>query len=72
MKTNKIQISLDEIIDDLNDEKGYYDLDGVEITREDAHQVRTLLNSGYSKEEALEEVLSGIYDCLHENDDDIE
>ena len=67
---NNNEISLDEILDDLNFVKRMYDLGGVEITREDAHRVRILLNSGYTKIEAMKEVLTGIYDCLHEDDEE--
>lgn len=49
---------------DLESQKRYYDLDGVEITFEDAQNVLDLINQGIDNEKAIDQVLQGIRECL--------
>ena len=49
---------------DLESQKRYYDLDGVEITFEDAQNVLDLINQGIDNKKAIDQVLQGIRECL--------
>ena len=51
---------IDSIIWDLEDLKEGYDLNGVEITEEDAQNVISLMQMGLSKDEAVSHVLEEI------------
>ena len=51
-------MDIDYIINELDDCKGAYDLDGVEITEDDALQVQDFMEDGASFEEAINAVLS--------------
>lgn len=53
-------MSIEDIIYELDDRKGAYDLDGVEITQEDAEQVIEYMADGASFEEAIDTLLDGI------------
>ena len=49
---------------ELDEKKRQYELDGVEITQEDAITVLNIMSNGLSKDEAIDEVLNGIYEVL--------
>lgn len=51
---------------ELDERKSMYDLEGVEITEEDAQQVIDFINNGYTEDEAFDAVLMGIRDCVSE------
>ncbi len=59
-------MTIENIISDLEHEKRHYDLDGVEITEEDALNVMNLVHDGVDKDKAVEIILNGIHDCLEE------
>ena len=48
----------------LDEKKRQYELDGVEITSEDAVNVLNMMSNGLSKDDAIDEVLNGIYEVL--------
>ena len=48
----------------LDEKKRQYELDGVEITSEDAVNVLNMMSKGLSKDKAIDEVLNGIYEAL--------
>ena len=48
----------------LDEKKRQYELDGVEITPEDAITVLNIISNGLSKDEAIDEVLNGICEVL--------
>ena len=48
----------------LDEKKRQYELDGVEITQEDAVNVLNMMSNGMSKDKAIDEVLNGIYEVL--------
>ena len=49
---------------ELDEKKRQYELDGVEITQEDAITVLNIMSNGLSKDEAIDEVLNDICDVL--------
>ena len=51
---------MDEILFKLEDMKSSYDLNGVEITDEDARNVELLMQRGPSMDDAVADVLNGI------------
>ena len=51
---------MDEILFKLEDMKSSYDLNGVEITDEDARNVESLIQRGMSMDDAVADVLNGI------------
>lgn len=57
-------MTIENIISDLEHEKRHYDLDGVDITEEDALKVMDLVHDGIDKDEAVTTILNGIHDCL--------
>lgn len=59
-------MTLDGVLDDLEDEKEKHELDGVEISTEDAELVITKVKNGESYNDAISEVLAGIRSCLDE------
>lgn len=59
-------MTIENIISDLEHEKRHYDLDGVDITEEDALKVMDLVHDGIDKDEAVTTILNGIHDCLEE------
>jgi hypothetical protein len=59
-------MDINYIISELDDCKGAYDLDGVEITEDDALQVLDFMKDGASFEEAVDAVLDGIREVLSE------
>lgn len=63
----KAKYSYKEIISimrELDEKKRQYELDGVEITSEDAINVLNIMSNGLSKDDAIDEVLNGIYEVL--------
>ena len=48
----------------LDEKKRQYELDGVEITSEDAVNVLNMMSNGLTKDDAIGEVLNGIYEVL--------
>ena len=63
----KAKYSYKEIISimrELDEKKRQYELDGVEITSEDAVNVLNMMSKGLSKDKAIDEVLNGIYEVL--------
>ena len=64
MKTNYINEEILSIQRELDEKKRQYELDGVEITPEDAITVFNIMSNGLSKDEAIDEVLNGICDVL--------
>jgi hypothetical protein len=54
------------ILSELNEKRKEHDLEGVELTLEDADEVIELINSGMEKDAAIHQVLNGIYDVLAE------
>jgi hypothetical protein len=59
-------MEINYIISELDSCKGAYDLDGVEITEDDAMQVLDFMKDGASFEEAVDAVLDGIREVLSE------
>lgn len=59
-------MTIENIISDLEHEKRHYDLDGVDITEEDARHVMNLVHDGVDKDKAVEIILNGIHDGLEE------
>ena len=64
MKTNYINEEILSIQRELDEKKRQYELDGVEITPEDAITVLNIMSNGLSKDEAIDEVLNDICDVL--------
>jgi hypothetical protein len=60
----KEKIDIECILDELEDAKEYYDLNGVEMTEEDAQNVASLLQQGMTMNDAILEVLNGIRSVL--------
>ena len=63
----KAKYSYKEIISimrELDEKKRQYELNGVEITSEDAVNVLNMMSNGLSKDKAIDEVLNGIYEVL--------
>ena len=59
--TNEEILSIQRVLDE---KKRQYELDGVEITPEDAITVLNIMSNGLSKDEAIDEVLNDICDVL--------
>ena len=64
MKTNYSNEEILSIQRELDEKKRQYELDGVEITPEDAITVLNIMSNGLSKDEAIDEVLNGICEVL--------
>lgn len=64
MKTNYTNEEILSIQRELDEKKRQYELDGVEITPEDAITVLNIMSNGLSKDEAIDEVLNDICDVL--------
>ena len=63
----KAKYSNEEILSiqrELDEKKRQYELDGVEITPEDAITVLNIMSNGLSKDDAIDEVLNDICDVL--------
>lgn len=58
------QENIRKYFDVLNEFKSYYELDGVEITEEDAANVIGLINGGKTDGAAIHEILMGICGLL--------
>ena len=57
-------MSIEDIQNELVSRKKDYDLEGVEITEEDALYVNLLMKGGYSLDVAVGKCLEEIYECL--------
>ena len=64
MKTNYTNEEILSIQRKLDEKKRQYELDGVEITLEDAITVLNIMSNGLPKDEAIDEVLNDICDVL--------
>ena len=64
MKKNYTNEEILSIQRELDENKRQYELDGVEITLEDAITVLNIMSNGLSKDEAIDEVLNDICDVL--------
>ena len=64
MKKNYSNEEILSIQRELDEKKRQYELDGVEITQEDAITVLNIMSNGLSKDEAIGEVLNDICDVL--------
>ena len=64
MKTNYSNEEIFSMQRELDEKKRQYELDGVEITQEDAITVLNIMSNGLSKDEAIDEVLNDICDVL--------
>ena len=64
MKTNYTNEEILSMQRELDEKKRQYELDGVEITPEDAVTVLNMMSNGLSKDEAIDEVLNDICDVL--------
>ena len=64
MKKNYTNEEIISIMRVLDEKKRQYELDGVEITSEDAVNVLNMMSNGLSKYKAIDEVLNGIYEVL--------
>ena len=64
MKTNYTNEEILSIQRELDEKKRQYELDGVEITPEDAITVLNIMSNGLSKDDAINEVLNDICDML--------
>ena len=56
--------NIGNILRRLESEKKYHELDGVEITEEDAQNVVSLLRQGMPMDDAISDVLNGIRDVI--------
>ena len=70
MKTNYTNEEILSMQSELDEKKRQYELDGVEITQEDAITVLNIMSNGLSKDEAIDEVLNGIYEVISQGYDD--
>lgn len=69
----KAKYSNEEILSmqrEVDEKKRQYELDGVEITPEDAVTVLNMMSNGLSKDEAIDKVLNGIYEVISQGYDD--
>lgn len=57
-------MTTENIISELERNKRYYGLKGVEITTEDAENVISLIQGGMTMDKAVDEILKGIHNCL--------
>ena len=64
MKKNYTNEEIFSMQRELDEKKRQYELDGVEITSEDAVNVLNMMSKGLSKDNAIDEVLNGIYEVL--------
>ena len=64
MKTKYSNEEILSIQRELDEKKRQYELDGVEITSEDAITVLNIMSNGLSKDDAIDEVLNDICDVL--------
>ena len=70
MKKNYTNEEIISIQRELDEKKRQYELDGVEITSEDAVNVLNMMSNGMSKDKAIDEVLNGIYEVISQGYDD--
>ena len=70
MKTNYTNEEILSIQRKLDEKKRQYELDGVEITQEDAVNVLNMMSNGLTKDKAIDEVLNGIYEVISQGYDE--
>ena len=70
MKKNYTNEEIISIQRELDEKKRQYELDGVEITQEDATTVLNMMSNGLTKDKAIDEVLNGIYEVISQGYDD--
>ena len=70
MKKNYTNEGIISIQRELDEKKRQYELDGVEITQEDATTVLNMMSNGMSKDKAIDEVLNGIYEVISQGYDE--
>ena len=70
MKKNYSNEEIVSIMRELDEKKRQYELDGVEITQEDATTVLNMMSNGMCKDKAIDEVLNGIYEVISQGYDD--
>ena len=70
MKNNYTNEEILSIQRELDEKKRQYELDGVEIVLEDAITVLNIMSNGLPKDEAIDEVLNGIYEVISQGYDD--
>ena len=70
MKKNYTNEEIISIQRELDEKKRQYELDGVEITQEDAVNVLNMMSNGMSKDKAIDEVLNGIYEVISQGYDE--
>ena len=70
MKKNYTNEEILSIQRELDEKKRQYELDGVEITPEDAITVLNIMSNGLTKDDAIDEVLNGIYEVISQGYDD--
>ena len=71
-KMNGIQVVRDKIKECVEQNIKGYDLEGVEFCDEDYELVENLIAKGKSLEDACDEMMQGVRDCLDEGLKDIE
>ena len=64
MKNNYTNAEILSMQRELDEKKRQYELDGVEITPEDAITVLNIMSNGLTKDEAIDEVLKDICEVL--------
>ena len=70
MKKNYTNEEIISMQRELDEKKRQYELDGVEITPEDAITVLNIMSKGLSKDEAVDVVLNGMYEVISQGYDD--
>ena len=70
MKKNYTNEEIISIQRELDEKKRQYELDGVEITQEDATTVLNMMSNGLTKDKAIDEVLNGIYEVISQGYDE--
>ena len=69
MKKNYTNEEIISMQRELDEKKRQYELDGVEITQEDATTVLNMMSNGLSKDKSIDEVLNGIYEVISQGYD---
>ena len=60
----KLNITTEDALEMLEDDKDYYDLEGVELTEDDAEYMLDLIKKGMTTDSAIDTVLSQIRETL--------
>lgn len=70
MKKNYSNEEIFSMQRELDEKKYQYELGGCEISPEDGIDVLDKMSNGMSKDEAIDEVLNGIYEVISQGYDD--